>query len=222
MPRHSTRINGLSKSISDHSFKRGNIRRTTILHARDQASRMQRAAQQRTAEVQLLTPEDQDLVDSMMQDHGMPIAFDDVPGGEIVGVVEPDIDTDEEDEFRGLAEGFSGWCPIDDRDRRDRIELQTEHWTTQMPRLVDAYLEYCSRDSGDGFPPLDDAEPPLLPSSGTINNIELVDLFGTPSLPQRKPYLSRIYWLLSSFSHPRYFHPDPLSFSPSASNMSTV
>ncbi|KAF8130815.1 hypothetical protein EV363DRAFT_221781 [Boletus edulis] len=46
-----------------------------------------------------------------------------------------------------------------------------------MPRLVDAYLEYRSRDSGDGFPPLDDAEPPLLPSSGTINNIELVDLF---------------------------------------------
>ncbi|KAF8423710.1 hypothetical protein L210DRAFT_3337181, partial [Boletus edulis BED1] len=71
---------------------------------------------------------------------------------------------------------------IDDRDRRDRIELQTEHWTTQMPRLVDAYLEYRSRDSGDGFPPLDDAEPPLLPSSGTINNIELVDLFVFPTL----------------------------------------
>jgi hypothetical protein len=36
--------------------------------------------------------------------------------------------------------------------RRDRIELQTEHWTVQMPWLVNAYLQYRSRDSGDGFP----------------------------------------------------------------------
>lgn len=53
-----------------------------------------------------------------------------------------------------------------------------------MTRLVDAYLDYRSRDSGDGFPtsvqsavsPEADEEPPEYPP-GTIVNIELVDMF---------------------------------------------
>ncbi|KAG6369939.1 hypothetical protein JVT61DRAFT_13324 [Boletus reticuloceps] len=49
-----------------------------------------------------------------------------------------------------------------------------------MPPLVDAYLDYRSRDSGDGFPPFDpdSAEGP----SGTIRDVELIDFFGKLSL----------------------------------------
>ncbi|KAG1845226.1 hypothetical protein C8R48DRAFT_583257, partial [Suillus tomentosus] len=52
---------------------------------------------------------------------------------------------------------------VDLRTRQDRTENQTEHWHLQLDLLVNAYLDYRSRDSGDGMPTLDDEllEPPL-------------------------------------------------------------
>lgn len=68
---------------------------------------------------------------------------------------------------------------VDTRDRRDRVELQANQWDCQMPRLVEAYLDYRSRDLGEGFPTdvphevnQEHADP-----SGTISDVELVDLF---------------------------------------------
>lgn len=46
-----------------------------------------------------------------------------------------------------------------------------------MDRLVDAYLDYRSRDSGDGMPLLTPAEPPLNNICPGLSNIELVDTF---------------------------------------------
>ncbi|KAG1843989.1 hypothetical protein C8R48DRAFT_618306 [Suillus tomentosus] len=36
------------------------------------------------------------------------------------------------------------------------INTQTAHWGLQIDRLVDAYLNYRSRDSGDGMPDISD------------------------------------------------------------------
>ena len=66
--------------------------------------------------------------------------------------------------------------PCDDRDRRDRIELRTNHWSAQLPRLVEAYLEFRSRHSSNDFPTLDGNEQTTTPLNA-IHDIELVDLF---------------------------------------------
>jgi len=69
---------------------------------------------------------------------------------------------------------------IDHRTREDRTENQTTHWQLQIDLLVDAYLDYRFRDSGDGLPAFDDmsAEPLLDDSSSvSLTNIELIDLF---------------------------------------------
>ncbi|KAG6372115.1 hypothetical protein JVT61DRAFT_8829 [Boletus reticuloceps] len=198
MPRHSTRIQGLSKSIAVHSVRRS-LRQTKILHARDQARQRKEADEQRAADIQsinfliglvsrahastlvVLPVEDRDLVERMMEDHGVDLDYV-VLDDEHIDSDEKAWDTDdeEEDEFAGLSQGFSGRRSTDSRDRRDRIELQTAHWAAQMPRLVDAYLEYRSRDLGDGFPSLDEIVPPLDLPSGTLSSIELVDLFAAP------------------------------------------
>jgi hypothetical protein len=41
---------------------------------------------------------------------------------------------------------------IDHRNRRDRVEIQTAHWSLQMANLVNAYLDCRHRDAGDGMP----------------------------------------------------------------------
>lgn len=69
---------------------------------------------------------------------------------------------------------------IDHRTREDRTESQTNHWQLQLDLLVDAYLDYRFRDSGDSLPTFDDmsAEPLLDDSSSvSLTNIELIDLF---------------------------------------------
>ncbi|KAI5990639.1 hypothetical protein EDD15DRAFT_2388750 [Pisolithus albus] len=63
----------------------------------------------------------------------------------------------EHEAFEDLAQQLAdarGIRHADSRTRRDRVELQTEHWTLQMDRLADAYLDYSSRDMGDGLPVL--------------------------------------------------------------------
>lgn len=74
----------------------------------------------------------------------------------------------------------------DHRIRRDRIEDQMVHWNLQIDRLVAAYLEYRSRDSGDGMPILGDiADGPLLDTTDclSIDDIELVDIFSKYQSP---------------------------------------
>ncbi|KAG1895393.1 uncharacterized protein F5891DRAFT_960225 [Suillus fuscotomentosus] len=85
--------------------------------------------------------------------------------------------------FEGLAEQIahvSGYHYIDLRTQQDRTENQTKHWHLQLNLLVNAYLNYRSRDSGDNMPTLDDEllEPPLDDSpSVSLTNIELVNVF---------------------------------------------
>ena len=67
--------------------------------------------------------------------------------------------------------------PYDDQDRRDRIELRMDHWSAQLPRLVTAYLEFRLRDSGDGLPPADGDKQGTASLPGSIEDIELVDIF---------------------------------------------
>ncbi|KAG1895733.1 uncharacterized protein F5891DRAFT_932428, partial [Suillus fuscotomentosus] len=47
---------------------------------------------------------------------------------------------------------LSGFHYVGPRTRHDRIELQNNHWDMQMDKFVNAYLDYQSRDSGDGMP----------------------------------------------------------------------
>lgn len=71
---------------------------------------------------------------------------------------------------------------VDPRTRQDRTENQTAQWDLQLDLLVDAYLDYRSRDSGDGWPNVE--ETPMEPPSDTspqasvsLIDIELIDLF---------------------------------------------
>ena len=70
---------------------------------------------------------------------------------------------------------------MDTRDRRDHIELQTSHWVAQMPRLVDAYLDFRLRNPTDNFlreEPIETVEEAVAHPPGTVSGIELIDIFG--------------------------------------------
>ncbi|KIK11696.1 hypothetical protein PISMIDRAFT_122267 [Pisolithus microcarpus 441] len=54
------------------------------------------------------------------------------------------------------------------------VELQTEHWMLQTDRLVDAYLDYSSHDTGDGLPVAGELED----HTQCLTDVELIDLFG--------------------------------------------
>lgn len=76
-----------------------------------------------------------------------------------------------------LAHTFS--CYVDSRTRNDRIELQTEQWSSQLDRLVQAYLDYRLRDRGDGMPCIPDADVAIDGTDGLLlTDIDLVDIFG--------------------------------------------
>ncbi|KAI6029694.1 hypothetical protein BKA83DRAFT_4568584 [Pisolithus microcarpus] len=174
--RTSTRLPGLSKSISLHGF-RGRVRRTRVLQAGRQADRLRNNDKQRVADIQLLAAEDQDAVDRMFEDQGM-----DLGNGEPVPFSSPDSDSDHESdhEFSGLPEHVSGWRRADCRDRRDRIELQVNRWDAQMPCLVEAYLDFRSRSSDNCSLAEEHAEAfavPAVPLPDIITDIELVDIF---------------------------------------------
>ncbi|KAG1743900.1 hypothetical protein EDB19DRAFT_1632976, partial [Suillus lakei] len=50
---------------------------------------------------------------------------------------------------------------VDPCTRCDRIELQSEQWHSQIDQLVDAYLDYCLCDCGDGMPSIANATPAI-------------------------------------------------------------
>jgi hypothetical protein len=71
---------------------------------------------------------------------------------------------------------------IDPRTRTDRIENESHHWDIQIDLLVEAYLDYRHRNSGDGIPQVD--EIPLSPSDYddqhiSLGQIEFIDIFST-------------------------------------------
>ncbi|KAH7904543.1 hypothetical protein BJ138DRAFT_1019008 [Hygrophoropsis aurantiaca] len=117
----------------------------------------------------------------MVADHG--VAIDDIPftaPPEDEGI-DLSNDGDEHEMYDGLSQqiaDLTGFRRVDPRVRRDRIELQNEHWGLQMDRLVAAYLDYRMCDSGDGMP-----VPSTLDTTtvGTecpaLADMELVDLF---------------------------------------------
>ena len=93
---------------------------------------------------------------------------------------------------------------IDPCTRQDRTENRTTQWDLQLDLLVDAYLDYCSRDSGDGWPNVEETpsmEPPsdTSPQAGvSLIDIELIDLF---SVYDEEPLLHRLIYLQSEANH---------------------
>ncbi|KIK13946.1 hypothetical protein PISMIDRAFT_117946 [Pisolithus microcarpus 441] len=77
-----------------------------------------------------------------------------------------------EDLARQLAD-VCGVCHADSRTRRNCVELQTEHWMLQMDRLVDAYLDYSSHNTGDGLLVARELED----HTQCLTDVELIDLF---------------------------------------------
>lgn len=68
---------------------------------------------------------------------------------------------------------------VDPRTRKDRIDIQNANWTAQMECLVKAYLDFRTRDRGDGMPSAPNEDEPVLDhlDTLTLQNIELVDIF---------------------------------------------
>ncbi|KAG1720449.1 hypothetical protein EDB19DRAFT_1647083 [Suillus lakei] len=86
----------------------------------------------------------------------------------------------EHEAFKGLTHqlvDLTGHHHIDPRSWGEWTEDQTAHWNLQMDRLVDAYLNYRSRDSGDGMPAMSDQDLSGVDTSFSINDIELIDIF---------------------------------------------
>ncbi|KAG6371001.1 hypothetical protein JVT61DRAFT_10719 [Boletus reticuloceps] len=147
---------------------------------------MQEMTERRMVALEALPAEDQAAVDRMYADQGVAVCYDEpMPFGSAESDKEDDDDRyNMEDEFTDLTKHMSSWHHPDTRNHRDRTAIQHDQWDIQMTYLVDAYLDYRSRDSGDGFPtsvqsavsPEADEEPPEHPP-GTIVNIELVDMF---------------------------------------------
>ena len=87
---------------------------------------------------------------------------------------------------------------------QDCTENRTTQWDLQLDLLVDAYLDYRSRDSGDGWPNVEETpsmEPPSdsSPQAGvSLIDIELIDLF---SAYDEEPLLHRLIYLQSEANH---------------------
>ncbi|KIM55665.1 hypothetical protein SCLCIDRAFT_134238 [Scleroderma citrinum Foug A] len=101
MPRRgSTKIQGLSKSISLHGF-RGCVQYTKVLHTAKQDDCLREINELCIASLRALPVEDWDAADQMFEDQGMNIQYD-----EPVPFQSPESDhdsEDDEDEFSGLS-----------------------------------------------------------------------------------------------------------------------
>ncbi|KAG1724147.1 uncharacterized protein EDB91DRAFT_1239995 [Suillus paluster] len=86
--------------------------------------------------------------------------------------------------FKGLLEQVASLSHIryvDPRTCRDRIELQSEQWHSQIDQLVDAYLDYRLRDHGDGMPSIANATPAIEGSDClSLTGIDLMTLQPQP------------------------------------------
>ncbi|KAG1720868.1 hypothetical protein EDB19DRAFT_1917670 [Suillus lakei] len=97
-----SKITGLSKSIISHSF-RGWQRQSRVLTAGKQHQCMGAADALRQSELQEMSAEDRDVVESMVADHGMDIGtlpYTAPPGDEGFGISH---EGGEHEAFEGLA-----------------------------------------------------------------------------------------------------------------------
>lgn len=147
-----------------------------------------------------MTSTERDMVETMMMDNGFDTdltPYTAPPGEEGLDL---SYEGGEHEAFDGLSQhvaSLSGWYVrivfklsshsviyfsryVDPRTRHDRIEVQTEHWNTQIDRLVNEYLDYHDRDRGDGMPSIPEI-PEIIDGSHCLSlaDIELVDIFGT-------------------------------------------
>ncbi|KAG2157313.1 hypothetical protein DEU56DRAFT_722950 [Suillus clintonianus] len=101
----------------------------------------------------------------------------------------------EHEAFEGLTHqlaDLTGHHHIDPRSRGEWTETQTTHWNLQMDRLVDVYLDYRCRDSGDDMPDMSDQNMSGVNASFSINDIKLIDNF-TRRHTHLQPLLSHHY-----------------------------
>ncbi|KAG2335915.1 hypothetical protein BDR05DRAFT_897480 [Suillus weaverae] len=129
----------------------------------------------------------------MMIDYGMDIEsipYTTPPGEE---GMELSYASGEHEALEGLAgqiADLGGYYYINSCTQEGCTESQMNHWHLQIDLLVDTYLDYHFRDSGDGLPTFDNisAEPLLDDSSSvSLTNIELIDLFSIHSSLQLQP-----------------------------------
>ncbi|KAI6008065.1 hypothetical protein EDC04DRAFT_2611075 [Pisolithus marmoratus] len=161
------RVTGLSKLIAFHGSQ-CHWHYMKILQSVNKAEHIQEAKECCVVELQGLPPEVQDAAKFMYADQGMDVVIDE-PTPFMSADSDSESDYGDNDEFAKLSKSMSGQY------------IFKVIWNIQMPLLVDAYLDYHSCDTREGFPSADDlmvaAELPVQLPPGSISNIELVDIF---------------------------------------------
>ncbi|KAG1744784.1 hypothetical protein EDB19DRAFT_1826928 [Suillus lakei] len=142
-----------------------------------------------------MTSAERDMVETMMMDNGFNtdlVPYTAPPGEEGLDL---SYEGGEHEAFDGLSQhivSLSGCRYVDPRTHHDRIEVQTEHWNTQIDRLVNEYLDYRDCDGGDGMPSI--PEDDIIADGShclSLADIELVDIFGcSPLYPTTCPHFS--------------------------------
>ncbi|KAG1864585.1 hypothetical protein C8R48DRAFT_601837 [Suillus tomentosus] len=84
--------------------------------------------------------------------------------------------------FEGLAQqmaDISGRCYVDPCTCKDRIDVQNVNWNVQMEHLVHTYLDYRTRDCGNGMPSASSENEPTCHhvDNLSLQNIELINIF---------------------------------------------
>ena len=78
--------------------------------------------------------------------------------------------------YSSLTFNSSQTTHVDGRDRRDRMEIQTNSWGIQISNLVNAYLEFLSGSDNMGCTPT--PSPPLADgASASSFTIKVLDMF---------------------------------------------
>ncbi|KAH7904735.1 hypothetical protein BJ138DRAFT_1106572 [Hygrophoropsis aurantiaca] len=147
------------------------------------AQRLEAARAKRTAEILAMSADDREQVEHMVSDLGMEV--ENIPYTAPFGDEGFDLSNEggEHEIYEGLAQqiaDLTGFVSrrVDPRVRRDRIEIQTQHWDLQIDRLVTAYLDYRARDAGDGMPSISELEDTQDSNEcPALAHIELVDIF---------------------------------------------
>ncbi|KAG0706446.1 hypothetical protein DFH29DRAFT_872226 [Suillus ampliporus] len=182
------KISGLSRATIRHVFS-GSSRHSKVLAAGKQNEHLEEVNHKRQQQLQEMTSAERDMVETMMMDNGFDTdltPYTALPGEEGLDL---SYEGGEHEVFDGLSQhiaSLSGCHYLDPRTRHDCIEVQTEHWNTQIDHLVNEYLDYRDRDRGDGMPRIPEILEDVIISDGShclsLADIELVDIFGCSPL----------------------------------------
>ncbi|KAG1763988.1 hypothetical protein EV702DRAFT_1051527 [Suillus placidus] len=133
-----------------------------VLPGGKQSQRLEAAASSRRAQFQEMSAEDREMVESMMVDYGMDVdalPYTVPPGDEGLDMSHAGGEYEAFEELAHEVAGISGCRYVDPRTRTDRIESESHHWDVQIDLLVEAYLDYRHRNSGDGMPQVNGMPP---------------------------------------------------------------